>query len=542
MLLRDMDRATAEILEAIERRERIYVYGDYDADGLTSTALLANFFRSLDIPVSTYIPDRLSEGYGLNESAVARMAEKGRGLIITVDCGTSNGHEINLAKRLGMGVVVTDHHQVPKGFQPFCPVVNPHRRDCPYPFKHLAGVGLAFLLAISVRAALRGQGLFRNRQQPDLREYLDLVALGTVADRVPLMDQNRIMVKGGIGMLIRSRWPGLVALKEAADITNSEITSFDLAFRLAPRLNAPGRMDRPDLALQLLTTAEPHLASQLASRTNILNHRRQIVERSILEQIEKRFEAEKRMEKRKTLVVSGEGWHPGVLGIVASRLVERYHRPSLVLNIQDGLAVGSGRSISGFNLYGALAELGNLFEKFGGHAHAAGFALKPKNLGILKRELELLAEHRLKKEDLIASIDVDAEIPLEALTFQTVTQIHSLSPFGEANPEPFFLSRSLEVKRSMVVGENHLKLIVRQGSKDLEAIGFGLSDWHSLEGATIDMVFTPGLDRWQGRDKIRLKVIDLALTGDIPGLVLEDSSSELNVLGTENKQGLITSG
>ena len=512
MLMKNMVKATTIILKAIEEQEKITIYGDYDADGLTATALLLNFFSSIGTPASYYIPNRLQEGYGLNKEAVEKIASGGTGLIITVDCGTSNKGEIAFARSLGMKVVVTDHHQVPSGFEADWPVVNPHQADCPFPFRDLAGVGLAFFLAVALRAILRERGLFKAKPEPDLREYLDLVALGTVADRVPLLGQNRMLVNSGIGIMARSRWPGLNAMMEVANTGTSNITADDLAFRLAPRLNAPGRMDDPEIGLKILTVKEPQLARDFALRLDVANNQRQGTERDILERIEDMIKAMDGIKDSKTLVFAGEDWHKGVLGIVASRLVEKYHRPSFIFSISEGMAVGSGRSIDGFNIFQALGQLGHLFEKFGGHAHAAGFTLKAKNLDILRTELEDLARDAFGDEDLVPAIEVDAEISFNEITPEIISQIKALCPFGEGNPEPLFCARSLEVQGTWIVGERHLKIRVRQKGKSFEAIGFGLAGKHTVEGKSINMVFSPEFNRWEGYDRIQLRIIDLEKT------------------------------
>jgi single-stranded-DNA-specific exonuclease len=511
MLFKGMDDALMLIREAADNKDRITIFGDYDADGLTATALLYNFFSSFDLPVSYYIPNRLEEGYGLNKKAVETIARSGTGLIVTVDCGTSHERETAFAQSLGMKVVVTDHHQVPKNFQPNCPVINPHQPGCPFPFKDLAGVGVGFFLAIAVRADLRERGWFKTRPEPDLKEYLDLVALGTVADRVPLMGQNRILVNSGVETLAGTRWAGMKALKEVADLEDSEITPEDLAFRLAPRLNAPGRLGDPDIGILVLTSTEPISAKNLALRINAANIKRQGIEKTIFDRIEDKIESAGGIGEKRILFLGAGEWHKGVLGIVASRLVDKYYRPSLVFNVRDGLAVGSGRSINGFNLFRALSQFGQLFEKFGGHAHAAGFTLKTENLKSLEEDLESLASEMLSDEDLVPAIDVDAEIAFQDITPDTVHQLRSLSPFGEGNPEPVFLTRSLEVLESRVVGGRHLKFRVRQGGEGgpFDAIGFGFSDEHSLEGKTIDMVFTPEMNRWQGYESLQLRVVDL---------------------------------
>ena len=517
MLLKGIDDALMLIRQAADNKERITIFGDYDADGLTATALLYNFFSSLGLPVSYYVPNRLEEGYGLNKKAIETIGGNGTGLIITVDCATSNERETAFAQSLGMKVVVTDHHQVPDNFRPNCPVINPHQPGCPFPFKDLAGVGVAFFLAVAVRAGLRDKGWFKTRPEPDLKEYLDLVALGTVADRVRLIGQNRILVNSGMETLAETRWAGMKAMKEVADIQDSGIVAEDLAFKLAPRLNAPGRIGDPDIVIQVLTSNEPVSAKNLALRINTANSKRQGIERTIFDRVEDMLETTGGIEDRRTLFLGAEDWHKGVLGIVASRLVDKYYRPSLVFNIRDGLAVGSGRSIDGFNLFRALSQFSPLFEKFGGHAHAAGFTLKADKLQALERELEALAREILCDEDLVPAIDVDAELPFRDITAETVSRIRSLSPFGEGNPEPCFLARSLYVLESRVVGERHLKFRVRQGGdgRPFDAIGFGLADEHPLEGKTIDMVFTPELNRWQGHESIQLKVIDLKTPGSV---------------------------
>lgn len=507
MALKDMEEAVSLVVEAIERQEKIAVYGDYDADGLTSTALLFHFFNSVGVSASYYIPNRLTEGYGLNEPALRKLREGGARLIVTVDCGSSDGETIERARAHGLRVVVTDHHQVPEAFRPACPVVNPHRPDCRFPFKDLAGVGVAFLLAVSVRAALRERHFFRGRPEPDLRAYLDLVAVGTMADRAPLLGQNRTFVRSGLKILQHTRWRGLEALKRVSASGNAP-TASDLAFRLAPRLNAPGRMGGAEAAIQILTTQEALLADRLALQIDADNSRRQSLEKAILDQAEAAFQQDG-IAGRKTLLLSGEDWHPGVLGIVASRLVDKYYRPAFVVSVQNGSAIGSARSIRGFNLHRALSRLGPLFERFGGHAYAAGFRLPASKLGVLEVEMESVAQDCLGDEALVQRLPIDAELSLGEVDFEMLRQLQPLSPFGEANPEPVFFTRALELRASRVVGDRHLKFTVKQGEKVLEAIGFGLAEKGSLEGKTVNMVFTPEVNRWRGEEKIQLRVLDL---------------------------------
>jgi single-stranded-DNA-specific exonuclease len=512
--LKDMDRAVDVITEALKRGEAFTVYGDFDADGFTATALLYNFFSSLGAPVSYYVPDRLAEGYGLHLEALKRIARKGPGVVITVDCGTSDLDQVALALAWGLKVVVTDHHQVPEDFTPRCPVINPHRPGSNFLFKHLAGVGVAFYLAVALRAALRERGWFKQRPEPDLREYLDLVALGTIADMVPLVGQNRILVKSGIERIRHSCWPGILALAEVSALSVETVSSSDLAYRMAPLLNASGRMGEAEMGVMALTTRQPAPARELAERLARMNTERRLIERKIMEEIETSFLSDFRPEARRTIVVAGKGWHRGVLGIVASRLADRYHRPALVLAIENGVAAGSGRSIPGFNLYKALTKLAHLLERYGGHEHAAGLALKGSRIETLTSELESLAEREIREEDLYPSIGIDAETSLDQIDFDATRRILSFSPFGPGNPEPVFYAGSCEVVESRVVGGKHLKMKVAQNGAVLEAIRFGPTETPYPRDTRVNFIFTPQINRWMGREKVQIRIIDMEPAGE----------------------------
>ena len=525
----------AIILDAMGTGHRIAVYGDYDADGLTATALLVNFFKDLGVPVIHWVPNRFRDGYGLNAAGVRKLAAEGAGLIITVDCGISGEREIALAGRLGLEVVVTDHHQVPAGFRSLCPVINPLQKGCGFPCKHLSGVGIAFFLAVAIRGALRELGFFGgDRPEPDLRSYLDLVALGTVADRVPLVGQNRILVRNGIRVMAGSRWPGMKALLEVSGVRTAQISSEDLAFRLGPRLNAPGRISDPEICIETLCTGEKEAAMRMARKIGAANSERQQIEQSILAQIEDMLATSGGLgEDIRSLVVAGHGWSQGVLGIVASRLVEKYHRPALVFTKIDGLAIGSGRSIHGFNLYEALTRMEPLFEAFGGHAHAAGIRMKTENLDRLEKGLEDIAVKALLEEEMVPTVHVDAQVSLRDVDANMVKQISSLAPFGEGNPDPRFLARSIRVLSAKIVGGRHLKLKLTQGEKTMEAIGFGLGERYPLLDETVDMVFVPESNHWQGSDRIQLRIIDLEKSNRISRLIREDPAGQLDVLRAE---------
>jgi single-stranded-DNA-specific exonuclease len=538
MLLRDIDRATGLIIQTIERQEPVTIFGDYDADGLTATALLVRFFGRLHIPVSYYIPNRLTEGYGLNAAAVRRISEKGPGLLITVDCGISNDEEIRLLCDLGMKVVVTDHHQVPHGFEPPCPVVNPHRPDCPFPFKMLSGVGLAFFLAVALRSELRNKGWFAGRPEPDLREYLDLVALGTVADMVPLLDQNRILVSFGLARLPRSLWPGMKALGESLDMDRrTSVGTEDLSFRLAPRLNACGRMGDSATGIRALLTEDPAEARALAARLNELNGRRQSIEKSILNQIEETLPSAADLENRRTLVFAGRGWHRGVLGIVASKIVEKYRRPAVVLDIQDGVATGSARSIPGFDLYRAMNRLKPLLRRFGGHPFAAGLSMDVSRMQEFSREFEAVALEQIRPEDLVPVIEVDAWVHPEDLHPRAVERLNAFAPFGPGNPEPVFYTPGLQVVDARQVGERHVRLRLRKDGAVLDAIGFGFLGRIPPDCGEINCVYTPEITRWQGVKRVELKILDLEKTGGGTRLREEPGEAKSALTGSPGSTG-----
>jgi single-stranded-DNA-specific exonuclease len=390
--------------------------------------------------------------------------------------------------------------------------VNPHRPDCAFPFPHLAGVGIAFFLAVALRAALRLKGRFKKRPEIDLRHYLDLVALGTVADMVPLLDQNRILVKAGLEKMGDSLSPGIQALKQTADTGSFPMTSDDVAFKLAPHLNASGRMADAGLGVLALTADEPLRAHDLVKRLSAMNKERQNIERSMMAQIEAQITAMTDLAIRRTLVFSGKGWHKGVLGIVASKIAEKYHRPTLVLDVEDGWATGSGRSISGFNIYGALTGLAHCFEKFGGHHHAVGFTLKSSQVERLREELECVAGRALGDGNKVPVLEIDAEVRLSDLSLEALKRLTAFHPFGLANPEPVLLTRALNVVQTGIVGEKHLKMKVKQDRRVTDAIGFNLAAKAPCAGETVDLVYTPEINAWQGLERIQLKVLDWVRT------------------------------
>jgi single-stranded-DNA-specific exonuclease len=511
-LFKDMDRACEIITDFIPKKKRITIYGDYDADGLTATALLVDFFSKLGTPVSFYIPHRLEEGYSLNERAIRKIAACNTELIVTVDCGISSFSEIGLAKRLGMEVIVTDHHKIPPDFEPVCPVIDPLRPDSLFPFRELSGVGLAFYLAIAIRSNLREEGFFNGRAEPDLRSYLDLVALGTVADIAPLTEENRIAVKSGLKVLMDSVRPGIRALLRVSGVRRDRmIGTDDISFRLAPRLNAMGRLGPAARAVHLLTTDNDSEATLIARQMDSLNAQRQVIENRIVSETRERIQRIEDLETRRTIVLFDPGWHRGVVGIVASKIVEEYYRPALIFALEGDLLRGSGRSIDGFDLYQALSDLSDLVKEFGGHSHAAGISIELERVGEFSEQFEELARQRIDPSDMMPKIEADAKLSLDSINPRTLKEIEMLVPFGCRNPRPIFWTGPLQVIASKVVGDDHLRLKLKEKGITFDCIAFGKAGSHPLEGKSVDILFHVGTNTWQGIESIQLEVVDLHL-------------------------------
>jgi len=517
-LFKDMERAVEIITSFVKGRRKITIYGDYDADGITATSLLVGFFSWLETPVSYYIPHRLEEGYSLNEAAIREIAAAHTELIITVDCGISSPSEIALAKGLGMEVIVTDHHQLPGDFEPCCPTINPCQPDCSFPFRELCGVGLAFYLAIAARAHLRESGFFNNSDEPDLKAYLDLVALGTVADIVPLIEENRILVKGGLSLLRGSQRPGIKELLRVSGIKKSqEITASDISFRLAPRLNAMGRLGSARDAVRLLTTDNEAEAARIAQRMDSLNTQRQAIENRILSQAREMINRTVGFEKHQTIVLCDSSWHRGIVGIVASKILEEHYRPTVILGADGEVVRGSGRSIDGFDLYKALCDLSDLLTHFGGHSGAAGVTLEAGKLEEFRVKFEELARDRIDPKDMAPKIEVDARLDLESITPRLMRELEMLPPFGCQNPQPIFWAGPLTVISSKVVGNDHLKLRLKQQGIVFDSIAFGKGALHPLKGEAVDALFHVETNTWRGMESIQLVIVDLRINpgGDV---------------------------
>ena len=504
-LLTDMDKAVGRVRRAIESGETIAVYGDYDVDGITATCLLTEALTLLGGTVASYIPDRTEEGYGLNPHAVDRLAGDGVGLIVTVDCGITAVGEVEYARSLGVDVVVTDHHHCKDKLPAAAAVVNPRRPGCAYPFPELAGVGVALKLAQALYPPEKREAVFRR--------FGELVAIGTVADVMRLTDENRALVRQGLELLARTRRPGLRALLREAGLEPGAMpTAVTIGYGLAPRINAAGRMERAMVALELLLTQDPDRGEALAQELCSLNRERQAIELDIFEQCAQKLEEDPTLA-RPAIVLAGEGWHQGVVGIVASRLAERYSCPAFMICLENGHGKGSCRSFGGFNLFAALESCAGLLEGYGGHEMAAGFTVAEENIPLLAQRLRERVSAHAGGQPMESAIDVDGEVVDCALiTTQEVEALGVLEPFGAGNPKPVLLLRSAAVLACCDVGGGrHLKMRVRRNGVVLDAIFFSANTAACgvSPGDRLDLIFTPQINEFRGNRAVQLQICDL---------------------------------
>ena len=522
--LKGIEAAVSRLQRALAHGERVCVYGDYDVDGVTSTALLVSVLRKLGGNVEFYVPHRLVEGYGLNVRALEKLAARGTRLVVSADCGVTAVAEIDAAARLGLDVVVIDHHTASQDLPRALAILNPHQPGCTFPGRELAAVGVAFHLLLALRKRLREAGWFASRPEPNLREVLDLVALGTIADVVPLTGPNRVLVHFGLQELARGARIGVLALKSVAQLAG-EVTAGDVGFKLGPRINAAGRLDDASVGVRLLLSEDPREARALAEQLDRANAERQDLQVRIASEAIAHAEKLGPPEARRTLVVSSSGWHVGVVGIVAARLVERFHRPALVIAEEGGVAKGSGRSVEGFHLYDALARCAHHLTKFGGHKHAAGVTLDTGRISEFAEALEAEGREALDPAQLSARLRIDAELHPREVRMELASQLRRLAPFGAGNPEPVFFCRELAAHEVRLLpdkkgtGPGHLKLRlgevatrVSEGeSIALEAIGFNLGGTVPAVGTRLDAAFQLAVDTWNGSERLQLKVKDLRM-------------------------------
>jgi single-stranded-DNA-specific exonuclease len=507
-LMAGMREAVARLRLALAQREKILIYGDYDVDGTMAVVVLLTALRMLGGEVEAYVPHRLTDGYGMRVPVVEEAAANGFRVVISVDTGIREHVVLERARDLGVDCIVTDHHLPDGHLPPACSILNPLRSDCAYPEKSLAGVGVAFKLA----QAMLGERLTERL----LQSYLKVVAIGTIADVVPLLGENRVIARFGLKALRQPAQSGLTALIELAGLAGKEISAGDVGFRLAPRLNAAGRMENARDVIDLFTQFDATRTREIAERLERLNRERQRVEEEILRAIMAQLEQRTGLAEQYTLVLAGEGWHRGVIGIVAQRVAERYHRPALVIGIEDGVGVGSGRSIKGFHLLDALTTVGDLFQRFGGHAQAAGFALAVEHIPELTRRFEEHARNVLTASDLEPVLRVDAPIDLAEVDWPLYEEIIQLEPFGMGNPTPVFGACGVRLLATpRILQEKHLKLRVGTGARTFDALGWG---WAArtptlAPGQQVDLAFTLEQNNYQDVASLQLVIKDLVAVG-----------------------------
>lgn len=504
-LMKDMDKAVDRIETAVQNGETLLVYGDYDVDGTTSAALLVLFFRSLGLKVHYYIPDRLKDGYGLSETGIEYALEAGASLIVTVDCGITAVEAVAHARIKGLDIIVSDHHEPGPKLPEALAILDPKRADCPYPFKQLAGVGVAFKLLQAVA--------YRMEINPeDIRSYLDLVALGSVADIVPLIDENRILVRIGMEWLNRLERAGIRALVESSGQLGKHLGTGQIVFVLAPRINAVGRMGNATRAVEMLTTNSDDKAREIARVLETENQRRKNIDEETFQEAMTLLETEFDPDQHCAVVLAKEGWHSGVIGIVASRVAEAVYRPTVMIAIENGVGKGSARSIASFDVFEAIRSCGGHLEGFGGHKYAAGLTIKADAIDGFRAALQATAAERLCDEDFIQTQQVDAEIALSEISDKMLRLLNQFGPFGPKNMRPVFLTRHVEVAGTpRIVGKNHLKFRVRQGGHVFDAIGFGLGDlFYKADGNTrLDILYVVEENYWNGVSRIQLRIKDL---------------------------------
>lgn len=500
-LLKDMDVAVDTILKSIENKEKITIYGDYDVDGITSITVLTKFLNSVGVETSYYLPNRLEEGYGLNNKAIDKLKASGTSLMITVDCGISAYEEIEYAKSLGLKVIVTDHHECPEKLPNTIAVVDAKRQDDTYPFSSLAGVGVTFKLvqALAMKMNLPKESYFK---------YLDIVCLGTVADIVPLVDENRVIVKYGLECVKKTENIGLKELLKLSGYT--KIDSSAISFGVAPRINACGRMGEAELALKLLLTNDEAEAQIIANKLQEMNKERQDVEKRIMEEAIQIIERDKLYEDS-AIVVGSENWHHGVIGIVASKITEMYYKPSILVCFDGEDGKGSGRSIDGFDLHNALGKCTDYLQKYGGHEMAIGLTLKKSSFADFRKKLNEIAKAEIA-EDAMPIVKVDSEITAREISIKTIKSLELLEPYGEANSAPIFVYRNIKVDSIRTLSnDKHLKLNVKDGNAIFDAIAFNMGNKKDeiRMGDKVDILHYLEVNRYNGLEKIQLNVKDL---------------------------------
>ena len=507
-LMKGMEDAVGRIIGAMDAKESICVWGDYDVDGVTSASQLISFFQAIGYPATYFVPERFTDGYGLNAHRIGELADDWIQLLITVDCGISNAAEVEVAREGGMDVIVVDHHQIPPRLPDAAAVLDPVQEDCLFPYKGLAACGVTFMLLVALRKRLRELGRFPRGEEPDLRQWLDLTAIGTVADMVPLKDVNRLIVHYGLQRISQTERPGVRALCDVAGIEPDKVTAGRIGFHLGPRINAAGRVAHAGAGVELLTTSDGGEANRMARELDGFNAERRQLQATVFEEACAMADAHPDPHRRRSIVLASTTWHAGVLGIVASKLVERHHRPTVLLAIEDGVAKGSARSISGFRLVEHLEKISDMFLSYGGHDHAAGLSLDEERFPEFAVAFEGLADDALTEDHLQPRLRTDMEVPVQAVSMELVQTLTHLAPYGQGNPEPSLVARNVRVLSHRAVGadQTHLKLVLEAGGRRLDAIAFGMADRSSWLSAPVDLVYIPEINEYRGSRSLQLRI------------------------------------
>ena len=507
-LMLGMEEATQRILKAMQDGEKIAIYGDYDVDGITSTAIMVKFLRSHRADVIYYIPDRHEEGYGINTDAIDKIHAQGVTLLVTVDCGITAVKEIAYAKELGIDTIITDHHECKDETPDAYCLLNPKQPGCEYPFKKLAGVGVAFKLLQALTLKMH----FHMRELID--EYIDLVAIGTIADVMPLIGENRIIVKKGLELLKYTVNRGIRALAEVAEINLSGVQTGTIGFMLAPRINAAGRMGDPKCAVELLLARDDMTAKRYAEILNDKNRERQETEISILEDALNIIESTPSIKDDFVIVLAHEGWHHGIIGIVASKISERFNKPCILISTDDENGKGSGRSIRSFNLFKALENSSHLMQKFGGHDLAAGLSIKPENIDTFRKEINAYAKECLTEDDFMPILYIDSELPPPYINMNTAEKLSILEPYGMGNACPLFYAKNLSISQIRPLSDGkHLKLTLSSEEYNIEAVGFNMGEL--LDTLTtddkIDIAFNIDINIYRGARQLQVLLKDVKI-------------------------------
>ena len=499
--LADMHKSVERIHTAVFNKEKILIFGDFDADGVTATSLLYDFLTYVTADVTWYIPHRRKEGYSLNPPHIETAVQMEVDLIITVDCGITSNEAVEAARLEDIDVIITDHHEPGDSLPPALAVIDPKRPDCHSGLEYLAGVGVAFFLVMALRKHFRGLGVWNDIEEPGLLQYLDLFAIGTIGDMVPLIHENRVLCMAGIKQMKKGKRPGILSLARICRIDPKKIDSDDISFKIVPRINAAGRIAHARICVTHLTAPNLYDAETTAILLDELNLKRQQIEKEIVKDIENRISRSPSLLDQHLLILCDSRWNPSVLGIAASRLSRKYVCPVVLLSQSDKLAIGSSRSINNINIHKALTENAELLEKFGGHAMAAGLTLTHENLAKLKSGLAAHLKNNYSEDDFLQTLTIDAELPFTEITVDLARQIDRLRPFGTANPEPVFLCRNLRVVSSHIIGNLHRKMTLQSDDSSLdhcvEAFHFNIQDTKNLPEYYNSIIFTLKINKFK---------------------------------------------